>query len=222
MRKTIQVRGSALLFDLDGVLIDSTPAVTRVWQRWAREHGFDADEVVRHAHGRPSIATIRAYLPDADHERMNEEMERREMEDLDGVAPLPGALELVNSIPPHGWTIATSCTRDLAQVRLRAAGFPVPEGLVTASDVRRGKPSAEPYQKAAASLGVPAAECIVFEDAPAGVESGRAAGARVIGLRTTVEEAELRKAGAQWIVNDCRDVRLVPGGDELTLILDED
>jgi len=119
------IRCSALLFDLDGVLIDSTPAVQRVWHQWALEHGFDPEAVVHRAHGRPSRTTIRELLPNSDIEREDHEVERREMEDLDGVVLLPGARRLLASLPPEGWTIATSCTRALAEVRLRAAGLPV-------------------------------------------------------------------------------------------------
>jgi len=95
-----QIACSALLFDLDGVLIDSTPAVTRVWRQWAIAHGFDPDDVVRKAHGRPSISTIRDYLPHANHEAENREVERREIADLNGVVPLPGARELLDALPP--------------------------------------------------------------------------------------------------------------------------
>ena len=131
-----QISCRALLFDLDGVLIDSTPAVTRVWSRWAIAHGFDPDEVVHRAHGRPSIATIRDYLPHADHEAENLEVESGEIQDLEGVVTLPGARELLSALPPDRWTIVTSCTRPLAEVRLRAAGLPIPERLVTCDDVK--------------------------------------------------------------------------------------
>jgi hypothetical protein len=114
---------SALLFDLDGVLIDSTPAVARVWHRWALDHGFNPEEVVARAHGRPSLATVRDYLPHADHDAENREVERREIADLAGVVPLPGALALLASLPPDRWTIVTSCTRRLAEVRIQAAGL---------------------------------------------------------------------------------------------------
>src|SRR5579883_278215 len=101
----VQVQCSALLFDLDGVLINSTPAVARVWRQWAIERGFKPEEVVSRAHGRPSLTTVREYLPNADHEKENREVERREIEDLEGVVPLPGALELLASLPPDRWTI---------------------------------------------------------------------------------------------------------------------
>src|SRR5882762_4833602 len=112
-----------VLFDLDGVLVDSTPAVARVWTIWAKKHGFDPDEVVRQAHGRPSIATIRELLPHADHDAENREVERAEIEDTGGVIPLPGALELLQALPQDRWAIATSCSRPLAEVRIRTAGL---------------------------------------------------------------------------------------------------
>jgi sugar-phosphatase len=203
-----QITCSALLFDLDGVLIDSTPAVARVWKQWANEHGFDPEEVIYHAHGRPSIETIREYLPDADYELENREVERREIEDLEGVVVLPGALELLNSLTSGRWAIVTSCTRPLAKARLAAAGLPVPQLMVTSNDIKNGKPHPEPYLKGASLLGFPATDCIVLEDVPAGIRAGKSSGARVIAFRTTMAESELRKAGADWVVNDCGAVTL--------------
>jgi len=213
---------SALLFDLDGVLIDSTPAVTRVWTQWAIAHGFDPDQVVREAHGRPSIATIREYFPHADCAAENREVERREMEDLEGVVTLPGARELLLALPADRWTIVTSCTRPLAEVRLRAAGLPIPERLLTSNDVKNGKPDPEPYLKGASLLGVSAKDCVVVEDVPAGIRAGKAAGARVIACTTTVPESELKAAGADWIMEGCKSICLISAGvasHELTLVL---
>ena len=205
----IRISCSALLFDLDGVLIDSTPAVTRVWTQWAIAHGLDPDDVVQKAHGRPSIATIRDYLPHADHEAENREVERREIEDLGGVVTLPGARELLRAIPRDRWTVVTSCTRALAKVRLCAAQLPFPDRLVTADDVKLGKPDPEPYLRGASLLGFAPADCIVVEDVPAGIRAGKAAGARVIACRTTVSDSELGRAGADWVLDGCRSVRLV-------------
>ena len=193
----------AILFDLDGVLIDSTPAVARVWSRWALEHGLDPETVVRLAHGRPSRTTICDLLPHSDIDAEDREVERREMEDIEGVVLLPGAQRLLNSLPLERWTIATSGTRPLAEVRLRAAGLPTPKNMITSSDVKIGKPHPEPYQKAAAILGFPTSDCIVVEDAPAGVRAGKAAGARVIGFPTTMAVHDLESAGADWIVENC-------------------
>jgi mannitol-1-/sugar-/sorbitol-6-phosphatase len=206
----MKIQCSCVLFDLDGVLVDSTPAVARVWAKWAAKHGFVADEVVRQAHGRPSIDTIRDLLPHADHDAENLEVERGEIEDVDGVIPLPGALELLQALPQDRWTIATSCTRRLAEVRIRAAGLPVPRKMITSTDVQRGKPDPEPYIKAAQILGFASADCIVVEDAPAGIRAGKAAGARVLALRTTAPDAELTEAGATWIIDNLAALHLDP------------
>ena len=202
----IQCRG--MLFDLDGVLVDSTPAVARVWTIWAKKHGFVPDEVVRQAHGRPSLTTIRELLPHGDHAVENREVERGEIEDTEGVVPLPGALELLQALPQDRWAIATSCTRRLAEVRIRTAGLPMPKHLITSTDVQHGKPNPEPYIKAAKILGLVPADCVVVEDAPAGIRAGKTAGARVLALRTTAPDAELTQSGADWIVNDLASLRL--------------
>ncbi len=212
-----EIRCSALLFDLDGVLINSTPAVTRVWKQWALEHGFDPEEVVTRAHGRPSISTVRDYLPHADHEKENREVERREIADLEGVLPLPGAMELLASLPRERWTIVTSCTRSLAEVRIKAAGLPLPEKMITSNDITHGKPDPEPYLKAASLLGFAIAECIVFEDVPAGIQSGKRAGARVMAYRTTTSEQALRQAGADWVLANSSEVRLIRTGQDVDL-----
>ena len=197
-----------ILFDLDGVLADSTPAVERVWHGWAVEHGFVPEDVVRRAHGRPSITTIRELLPEGDHEKENREVERREIADIDGVVPLPGALTLLRSLPENAWTIVTSCTRALARVRITAAGLPMPKLLVTSTDVLRGKPDPEPYLKGAEFLGLAAKDCLVVEDAPAGIRAGKAAGARVLAVRTTAPDADVLAAGADWMVKDLSMVAL--------------
>ena len=134
----------ALLFELDGVVIDSTPVVARVWSQWAREHGFDPEDTVHRAHGRPSMTTIRELLPDAAHDPENREVERREMLDVDGVIPLPGVVELLGSLAADRWTIVTSGTKPLADVRIRAAGIPPPERFITAQDIVIGKPDPNP------------------------------------------------------------------------------
>lgn len=220
----VQITCRALLFDLDGVLIDSTPAVIRVWSRWAIAHGFDPSEVVSAAHGRPSISTIRDYLPDSDYEAENRIVESGELADLDGVVPLPGARELLNVLPANQWTIVTSCTRALATARLRAAGLRIPAGLVTCDDVTEGKPNPEPYLKGASALRIHPRDCVVVEDAPAGIRAGKAAGARVIACRTTASQSELKAACADWIVADCKSISLSPldGGNQLSIVLRDD
>lgn len=204
----MEISCDGLLFDLDGVLIDSTPAVARVWTKWALAHGFNPEETVRIAHGRPSIATIRELLPNSDHVKENQVVLRGEIEDTEGVVPLPGACDLLSSLPLDRWALVTSCERPLAEVRLRAGGLPVPQKMVTSNDVRIGKPDPEPYLKGAALLGVPASKCVVFEDAPAGIRSGKSAGARVVALRTTASDFELENAGADWIITGYSELAL--------------
>ncbi len=208
----------AVLFDMDGVLVDSTPAVARVWTGWALEHGLVPDEVVRQAHGRPSLATIIELLPQGDHAAENREVERREIEDIADVVALPGALALLQAIPQQRWAVVTSATRALAEVRLRAAGLPVPQHLVTASDLKRGKPFPDPYLKGAEILGIAPADCIVAEDAASGVRAGKAAGARVLALRTTSPDAELLTAGADWLAEDLSALSLDTGHSAAGLV----
>ena len=196
------IQCSAVLFDMDGVLVDSTPAVARVWTSWALEHELVPDNVVRQAHGRPSLATIIELLPHGDHAAENREVERREIEDIADVVALPGALALLQAIPQHRWAVVTSATRALAEVRLRAAGLLIPKHLVTATELLRGKPFPDPYLKGTEVLGIAPADCVVVEDAASGIRSGKAAGARVLGLRTTSTDEELLTAGADWIADD--------------------
>jgi sugar-phosphatase len=204
----MNIRTLGVLFDLDGVLVDSTPAVARCWARWSQLHGFNAEDVVRRAHGRPSMVTLRELLPNADHQAEDRQMERWEIEDTDGVIPLPGVLNLLQALPADRWAIVTSCTRPLAEVRIRVAGLPWPKDLVTSADVQRFKPDPDPYLKGAELLKLAPADCLVVEDAPAGIRSGKASGASVLALRTTEVDPLLSAAGADWIVNDLASVRL--------------
>ena len=158
--------------------------MVRVWSWWAGQHGFDPEGTVHKAHGRPSIATIRELLPEADHEAENRGVERREI--LDSTA-WPSSRGCATPRPPATdcWTIVTSCTKPLADVRIRAAGISVPRQMITARDITRGKPDPEPYLKGAALLGFAPNDCLVIEDAAAGIRAGKAAGARVIAVQTT-------------------------------------
>jgi len=217
----IKISCSAVLFDMDGVLVDSTPAVARVWAKWAIQHGFEPHEVVAKAHGRPSITTVRELLPNADHEAENRLVERAEIEDLEGVVPIPGANELLAALPGNRWAIVTSSTKPLADARLRFVGLKLPACVVTSSDIVNGKPHPEPYLTAAAKLGFPAEDCIVVEDAPAGIRAGKAAGSRVIALRTTVTDTELSAAGADWFLDNCEQIAARQEAGRLCLFLDE-
>ena len=209
---------SAVLFDLDGVLVDSTPAVERVWRGWANEQGLDPDFVVLWAHGRRSIETIRRVAPTLDAPKENLNVERREIEDLEGVRAIEGAAELLAAIPPGHWTVVTSATRELAEARMRYVNLPLPKDAITAELVQRGKPHPEPYVKGAALLGFPAGECLVLEDTAAGIASAKTAGMQVVGLTTTYPAHELREADV--IVRSCADIHVeVRSGAEDTLKL---
>jgi sugar-phosphatase len=190
----------ALLFDLDGVLIDSSPAIVRTWRKWGDRHGIDVAEIMRVAHGVRSVETIRQVAPHLDAEREAAWLTALEVRDTDGVIAMPGAWALLDSLPADGWTIVTSGGAELATARLHAAGLPVPAHIVTADDVTQGKPAPEPYLLGAARLGVAPARCLVVEDAPAGVQAGDSAGIRVLGVGSTHTPAELLAVGATVVV----------------------
>jgi mannitol-1-/sugar-/sorbitol-6-phosphatase len=208
-----------MLFDMDGVLLDSTLAVARVWRQWARERGFDPEHVSHIAQGRPSLTTIRELLPGSDHAAENRIVEQREMDDLEGVVPCDGARELLASLPAERWALVTSSTRPLAQVRLRAGGLAVPERMITGNDIEHGKPHPEPFLKGAALLGFSPEDCIVVEDTPAGIRAGKAAGCRVLAFRTTMSDAVLQAAGPDWIVDNCARVHLEQISSTSNLVL---
>jgi sugar-phosphatase len=172
----------AILFDCDGVLVDSDAVVLRSWARWARDRGLDPAEVTALVHGRRSADTVAMLIARDRQARALADIDRYEIEDAAGVTPVPGAVDLVRSLPPGTWAVVTSGIRALATARLGAAGLPVPAVLVCAEDVPAGKPDPAGYLRAAEELGVPAGECAVLEDSPAGVRAGSAAGATVVGV----------------------------------------
>ena len=186
---------SAILFDLDGVLVDSTRVVDREWRRWAHRKGVDGDAVMAIAHGVRTIEVIRRVAPHLNAEAEAAEIENEEAHDP-GVVAMPGAVEVVRSIPDGRWGVVTSGSRLLAGARMRYCGLPVPEVLVTADDVTHGKPHPEPYLKGAEWLGFSPAECVVVEDAPSGIQSARAGGMKVIGLASTYGAEKLHEADA--------------------------
>ena len=202
----------AVLFDLDGVLVDSTPCVTRVWSAWAQEHGLDAEWVVHVAHGQRTIETVRRVAPQLDAQQETDRIEQMEISDTDGLRALPGALELLAALPPERYNIVTSGTRRLAARRLQVAGLPVPVAMITADDVTRGKPDPAPYLAGARVLRFEPERCLVFEDAPSGVRSAKSAGMVVIGVPTTYRAEEL--VGADAIVPSLQTVvvRITPEG----------
>ena len=193
-RRALELEHLAVLSDLDGVLVDSGAEIERTWRTFAERHGLDTASVLAESHGRRSVDLIRLVAPDLDAAAEAAAIEREEIENVDGLLPLPGARELVSSVPADRFAVVTSGSRALAVARLRAAGLPVPEVLVTAEQVEAGKPDPAGYLRAAALLGVDPSECLVLEDAPAGVAAGLAAGMTVIAVLTTNDESALRAA----------------------------
>jgi sugar-phosphatase len=187
----------AVLSDMDGVLVDSWPAIEETWRKFAQRHELDPEVVLAASHGRPTIDVIRIAAPRLDAEAEAAAIEREQVDGIDGLRALPGARELVESLPPERFAVVTSASRSLAESRLRAAGLPIPEVLVSSDDVENGKPDPAAYLRAAELLGVDPAHSVVLEDAPAGVEAGVAAGMTVIGVLTTNSESALQSAHAR-------------------------
>ena len=184
---------SAILFDLDGVLLDSTRVVAQQYMRWAQEHGLDPGEVMKAAHGVRTVEVVRRVAPHLNAEAETRKIEEREAA-ADGIVAVPGAVALVSSIPLGRWAVVTSGTRFLATTRMKRFGIPIPDVLVTADDVRNGKPDPEPYRLGAELLRVDPATCVVVEDAPAGIRAAHAAGMKVISLPTTYPREALHEA----------------------------
>ncbi len=187
---------SAILFDLDGVLVDSTRSVSRQWRLWAGENKLDPERIVAIAHGIRTIEVVKLVAPYLDAEAEAAKIEQREADDHDGVSVMPGAAKLVGSIPDGRWCIVTSGTHRLATARLRLANLPTPAVLVAADDVTKGKPDPEPYLKGARLLGFEPQDCLVIEDAPAGIRAAHAGGMKVIALTSTYPAAKLSEADA--------------------------
>lgn len=177
---------SAFLFDMDGTLLTSIASAERVWSRWLRRFDLDPVEILPQIHGVQTIETIRRLnIPGIDPKAEAEWIATEETRDLDGILPIDGAAEFVAALPANGWAIVTSATRPLAEVRLKAAGLTAPALFITAEDIPAGKPAPDCYLEAARQLGVSASDCLVFEDAPAGIAAGEAAGASVVVIGAT-------------------------------------
>ena len=184
----------AVLFDLDGVLVDSREATERVWLEWASSHEIDASELRAAMHGVRSVEVIRGLRPALDAVAESEAIEARQAEDVEGLRAIRGALEALSALRADRVAVVTSATRRLARARLGTVGISAPAVMVFADDVARGKPDPEGYLSAARRLGVDPAEALVVEDSPPGIEAGRAAGAATVGVTSTHEAAELGAA----------------------------
>ena len=206
----------ALLFDMDGTLVDSTRVVVRAWERWAQRHGISLEALLEFSHGRPTVATMEHFLPGRDHTEALGEMARYEETEFDGIVAVPGAAQVVAAMRNYPWAIVTSAWRTLAEARVQAAGLPLPPVIVPVDEIRNGKPDPEGFLRAAERLGVAAHECLVFEDTRPGIEAGLAAGMQVVGLLTTVPAGQLRH---RPLIRDFRDVTVQPDGDSLAVAI---
>ncbi|QBI54311.1 HAD-IA family hydrolase [Streptomonospora litoralis] len=203
------ISAQALLFDMDGTLVDSGPAIEASWAQWIGEYGIDRDrfeQVI--GHGIPARQIAAELLPADEVAAATLRLEQLEIDRAPDLRVLPGTREVLASLPDEAWAIVTSCTRPLAEARVKAVGIDPPL-LITADDVTTGKPAPEPYLLAARRLGADPADCLVFEDAPAGLASARAAGARAVALTTTATAAELQDA-AEVVIADLGSIECDP------------
>jgi len=207
-----QLECDAILFDLDGVLIDSTSCITRHWEAWTRRHGLEVAVVMQVAHGIRTVETIRLVAPHLDAEKEAGRFTAVEIADTEGVVVIEGASQLLKELPDDVWGIVTSGGNELAVARLRRAGLPIPRVLVTGDDVRQGKPSPEPYLVGAKRLGMAVERCVVVEDSPAGIEAARTAGMQVIGITATHSREGL--LGSTVVIDRLSALRVVGGEGE--------
>jgi sugar-phosphatase len=196
---------SAILFDLDGVLVDSTRSVSRQYRLWAQKANLDPRIVEDIPHGVRSIEVVRQLAPHLDAEAEVKRIEEMEARDQDGVVVMPGAVELLKSIPEEHWCVVTSGTRYLATCRLKHANLPIPRVMVSADDVTKGKPDPEPYLTGARLLGMNAPDCLVIEDAPAGIQAAHAGGMKVIGITSTYPASAL---GADSVIQKLAQIKV--------------
>ena len=210
----------AVLFDLDGVLVDSNACIARHWEDWGQRHGLDFTEVMNIAKGIRTVEAIRLITPDADAEAEAAAFAAAEIADTWGVTALEGALALLEAIPRDAWAVVTSANKEVALARLRSAGLPIPDVLVGAEDVNQGKPSPEPYLVGASRLGFPEHACLVIEDSPKGARAGRRAGMQVIGVSRTHSRQEL---DCSVVVSGLSALRVSPGsgGNNRLVVLTE-
>lgn len=199
------LRCKAILFDMDGTLVDSSAVIERAWKWWSARHSVELAAIMAVQQGRPNRDVLEEFAPHLDIEEEAALFLKFEEEDVDDLVAIPGANEAVNEARGGRWGIVTSANKSLAEIRLRATGFPVPEAFISADVIRRGKPDPECYLLGAAALCVDPRDCVVFEDAQAGVQAGKAAGMTVIGVLTNLTATDLL---ADAHIRDFRDITI--------------
>lgn len=204
----------AILFDMDGTLVNSTKAVEAIWSEWAARNHVDVDHILAISHGRRTVDTLRDVAPHLDLEAEAHLLEGQEIEWRDGVEEVAGARALITGLPADRWAVVTSASRVLAEARLHMAGLPIPRVLVCSDDVVNGKPHPEGYLRAADALGVEPADCLVLEDTPAGIGAGLAAGMQVLALTTTYPASSLMEATC---IADFKGVKVTTQNGIMTL-----
>jgi len=218
--QSVQIEVSGLLFDMDGVLVSSIGSVLRSWRRWAKHYGLPNPDKVEIPHGVRAIDIMTQLKPDIDKVEGLKLIEDIEVADTADLEVLAGVRVLLESLPAHRWAIVTSATRRLLLGRLKAAGLPVPDRIISGDQVKLGKPDPEPYRRGAELLGVQPQDCLVFEDAPSGVRAGVAAGCKVLGVLGTHSAEELREAGANWIVSSLTKVQTKTRGGRIVVVIE--
>jgi mannitol-1-/sugar-/sorbitol-6-phosphatase len=211
----VRVAAKGILFDMDGVLVSSIGSAVRCWRRWAELYNVPGAGSFDLPHGVRSIDIVKMLRPDIDPEEGQRVIEDMEVEDVADLKVLPGVKALLEGLPQERWAIVTSATRRLLLARLNAAGLPVPERIISAEMVERGKPDPEPYRRGAELLGFRPAECVVIEDAPSGAGAGKAAGCRVLGVLGTNSAAELHEA--EWVIESLEGLNVSVSADGLEL-----
>ncbi len=195
--RMFEIRARAILFDMDGTLVDSTACVEFLWRTWGQRHGIPLDDILAISHGRLTRDTIRQIAPHLDADAEAFALDNAAVTRGEGIVALRGAAELLATLHPNEWAVVTSAPRLLAEARLRFAGLPIPACLIGNEDVRAGKPDPDGYLKAAAQLNLHPRDCTVIEDTPAGIQAARAAGMDILAIGTTFPESEL--LGAPWV-----------------------
>ena len=205
----------AILFDLDGVLVDSTKSVIAVWTAWSERNGIPPARTLDVIHGRRTIEGLQILAPHLDLKSEVEGIESAITLQKGGTTPIRGAAQLLASLPDGRWAVVTSGLREFAKIRLHDASLPIPKVLIAADDVTNGKPHPEPYLKGAELLGIPSADCLVIEDAPNGIRAGKQAGMNVVGLATTYSAKELHEANA--VVQSLTQIQASAGQGKLRI-----